>query len=372
MRAASVPRIALVIFAIAVTLGPRLVSAEAPTINQVLIAPSTCPESLVTREVNAALRIELAAMGVIGTLCAPDDSCEPAEVGAMVGVELEGCVLREGPVLVWVESASGDRSERRVPLDDILPPARVRAVALTAVELLRAHQSWELESTRDPAATQTSEPSNDQPADQLSDFDDEQSDEEPAEDAGENPEPLPTPEYSSHTMERGFSSLLWDVALTGTGFSHGGPAHIGIRGGVAIHLGSRGPFWLLADVGLMYSGHDDELGRIDALTTTVAVSFAYGAQVGRAILMAGPRVEAGWTQGFGRSERADVSSVNHGAVVSMISAEVRVVFRLLRSFGLSVAVDAGAVLTSVDLMSAGRSLVAIDGAIIRALLGFCL
>jgi hypothetical protein len=192
----------------------------------------------------------------------------------------------------------------------------------------------------------------------------------PAEAVAVTPDPLPPPEHSPSTMERGFRSPLWGFALTGTGFSHGGPAHIGIRGGAAIRLGSLSPFWMLADVGLMYGGREDELGRIDALTATVAATFAYGAQFGRAILIVGPGVEVGWTQGFGRSHRDGVSSSNHGSVVSMILAEVRVVFRLRRRLGLFVAVNAGAVLSPIDLMSADRSLVTIEGAVLRALLGF--
>lgn len=399
MRSASDPRLALVIVATSLIVGPRLASAEATNITRVHIAPSTCPESLVTREVNAALRIELTAMGMIGTLCSTDDSCEPTDGVAVVGVELEGCELREGPVLVWVESTSLQRSERWVPLDDIMMPARVRAVALSAAELLRAHQTWEREPDGDPAGPREPRPPSDETiADFSSDPVFERSADEPSEDDGEAPSeeddpeipeavaenpteaeaeadsdtaPL-QPESSPHTtMERRFSRAFWGVALTGTGFSHGGPAHIGVRGGVAIHLGSRGPFWMLIDLGLMYGGKADDLGRIDALTATAATTFAYGVQLGRALLLLGPGAELGWTHGFGRSDRVGVSSANQGSLVSMILAEVRVVVRLRRRSSLSLGLDAGAVLTTVDLMSAGRSLVTIDGAVFRGLLGFC-
>ena len=48
------------------------------------------------------------------------------------------------------------------------------------------------------------------------------------------------------------------------------------------------------DVGLMYSGREDDLGRIDSLTATFALTFAYGVQFGRALLMVGPQAELGY------------------------------------------------------------------------------
>lgn len=359
------PFLLYVAAALALPSSPRAeLVGQAP---RVLLSLLDCPgDEPELRQLTAALRVELATAGVVAEPCPAGVACEAGEAAAVLTVELVGCELGGGLALLRLVGGGLPPSERPVPLDDALPEARVRTVALAAGELYRdrargaaAASAGDVPEPREPPPSEEPEvPARAPPAEDEAG---------PARRDLEALLPPPCPDPAGVAARHG--RLLWGLAFSALAFPSAGPAQVGLRVGVTARLGEHLPLWLAADGGVAYAGGEDPLGRIDAVTATAALAISYGVELGPALLLLGPRAELGWTHGFGTAASPDVTARDADDLVALLTAEARVELRLSGRASLSLAVGGGGVVTPLELLAAGRAVVSQRGALVVARLG---
>ena len=268
-------RMAWLTLACLVSAAPALAAraAESPLTpsppRSVVVSPPACPSDIFpTAPFLDGLRVELAGRGLsCCTAAAPGDAV-PAGPAVSIRIDLPSCAAGADTVQVSVrDGATGRTADSQVSLGDVAQPARPRALALAAAELLRSLQ----------------EPNADEREARVA------------------PTPVPPPRPVQPAPAPRTVTLRVEANTRATT----GPETRAWGGRAGVSAERRG-LHVDLDAGGSYGRTAVALGTVVLETATAAVGFGPRFMTGPVALELGLRAELGWAWVHGESTAPDV------------------------------------------------------------------
>lgn len=322
-----------------------------------IIVPNCSNGPLDIEEFLAIFRVELASQRMHSRVCRinSDDPCFHDDE-SLTSLELSffACDSSENRVVLALEGPGFDRIIRELTLDDAVPLARARTVALAASELIRAPRTQPTQENpevhAEPEGAETTEEISDAPPDE--------------------PDPLPAPEISSAFHQENRDILAGRTDLATWIFATGGTSLFGFQGGLAFDFARFGvPLLVSVEISALAGYQVDPLGEVTMVLVGGGVMVAWFQRWRRISIALGPRLDFGWVFGFAQPTRDDVGSRNDSDFTLLCGPELNLSVPMSSKVSAAMSLGVGYTIMNVEFLAEERPVMDIEGAYVMIRIG---
>jgi hypothetical protein len=351
--------VAIAAVCVAMVAETRSAAAQVPA--RVALDFEECPAALDGDRLEAILRVELTADGVEEVV---RGAGRVDEVLAAIRITALLCVTDATELVITIDDHATQKSvQRTISVARLTGEARLRALALSTAELLRA--SWSELATPDAPEPARPVPLPVRSA-VLARI------ESTAQRGPEPPAPLPTPpssppQVSPRETEPFEALVVIDASAMVRSFPSASTALVGGSVGLSVPLGSllRGRL----DIDAAHGVSLDRLGRIELTLVGAALAVGPTAHLGQAELTLLARAFVGWARAAGTPYDPSTRSDAGSDAILLLTAGAHARVPIVDAFAGSVDVEVGGAVAGLEAHASGRAVAGVLGATLAVRVG---